>query len=138
MTSIKYTANGFATEIGQVTPGHVKRARDVLDELNKLMDKDGTFDLEDKQFLKLNSSFFSLIPKPFSRKIATEDLIADAKKLDAEFDVLDQLATGVQMGAAMQQNTAARMNALGTDVEVLKDKEEVERVFAIVKAQREY
>lgn len=128
MTSIKLTANGYATELGPVTPEHVGKARKVLDDLNGEMNKDGTLDPEDKAVQKLNSLFFSLIPKPFSRKISATDMILGAQKLQDEYDILDQLATGVQMGAAMSQNAAARINALGTDVEVLTDRKEIDRI----------
>jgi len=127
-TSIKYTANGFATELGPVTSGHVDKARAVLDDLNKMMGKKGEVDAANRDVQRLNSLFFSYIPKPFSRKITEEDMILDAKELELEYDILDQLATGVQMGAAMQGSTAQRMNALGTEIEVLKDKKERERI----------
>lgn len=128
MTSIKYTANGFSTEVGAVTPSHVDKARKVLDDLNNRMDKKGQIDGDDKEVQRINALFFSLIPKPFSSRISLEDMILDAKKLQDEYDLLDQLATGVQMGSAMQQNTASRMNALGTDIEILKDKAERDRI----------
>jgi poly [ADP-ribose] polymerase 2/3/4 len=128
MTSIKLTANGFATELGPVTSIHVDKARKVLDDLNDLMDKDGNMDSDIKDVKKLNSLFFSLIPKPFSRKISSEDMILDAKKIQDEYDLLDNLATGVQMGSAINQNTAAKMNALGTDIELLTDKKEIQRL----------
>jgi poly [ADP-ribose] polymerase 2/3/4 len=136
MTSIKYTANGYATELGPVTPDHVSKARKVLDELNNLMDKDGNINPDNQKVKKTNSLFFSLIPKPFSRKISSDDMILDAKKVQDEYDILDQLATGVQMGAAMQQNTAARMNALGTDVEILKDHKEANRIIKYIESSK--
>lgn len=126
-TSIKYTSNGFATELGPVTPDHVSRARQPLDELNKLMSKDGKVD-PSREVRQLNNAFFSLIPKPFGRKIAETDLILDAKQLQDEFDILDQLETGVQMGSAMAGSTAQKMNALGTDIELLKSKAEFKRI----------
>lgn len=128
MTSIKLTANGFATELGPVTSSHVDKARKVLDDLNDLVDKDGKLKEDSKDVIKLNSLFFSLIPKPFSRKISTTDMILGAQALQNEYDILDQLAAGVQMGAAMSQNTAAKMNALGTDLELLTDKKEIKRI----------
>ena len=128
MTSIKLTANGYATELGPVTPSHVDKAKKVLDDLNDFMDKDGSLDPDNKDVQKLNSLFFSLIPKPFSRKISASDMILGAQKIQDEYDILDQLATGVQMGAAMNQNTAAKINALGTDIEVLTDKKEWNRI----------
>jgi len=136
MTSIKFTANGFATELGPVTPGHVDRAKKVLDDLNGEMDKDGNLDSEDKNVQKLNSLFFSLIPKPFSRKISTSDMLLSATKIQDEYDILEQLATAVQMGAAMNQNTAAKMNALGTEVEVLSDKKDWNRIVKYIEESK--
>lgn len=132
MTSIKYTANGYSTELGPVTPQHVDKARKVLDDLNNLMDKDGNLDPDNKKVQSINSLFFSLIPKPFSRKISQSDMILDAKKIQDEYDILDQLATGVQMGSAMQANTATRMNAIGTDIVILKDKREYDRIVKYI------
>lgn len=132
MTSIKLTANGYATELGPVTPSHIDKAKKVLDELNDHMSKDGILDSNSKDVQKLNSLFYSLIPKPFSRKISTDDMILGAQKIQDEYDILDQLATGVSMGAAMNQNTAAKMNALGTDVEILKDKKEWDRIVKYI------
>jgi poly [ADP-ribose] polymerase len=128
MTSIKLTANGFSTSLGPVTPSHVDKAKKVLDELNDHMSKDGVLDPGNRDVQKLNSLFYSLIPKPFSRKISTDDMILGAQKMQDEYDILSQLATGVSMGAAMNQNTAERMNALGTVIELLTDKTEINRL----------
>lgn len=128
MTSIKYTANGYSTELGPVTLSHVAKARVVLDDLNALMNKDGNMDPESKDVQRLNALFYSMIPKPFGRKMSTDDMIIEAKKLQDEYDLLTQLATGVQMGAAMTQNTASRMSALGTDIEILKNKMDRDRL----------
>lgn len=128
MTSIKLTANGFATELGPITISHVDKARKVLDDLNALVDKDGNLKEDNKDVLKLNSLFYSLIPKPFSRKISTADMILGAQKLQEEYDILMQLETSVTMGNNISQGTAAKMNALGTDIEVLMDKKEIKRI----------
>ena len=136
MTSITLTANGYSTSLGPVTPSHVDKAKKVLDELNDKMDKDGVMDADNKEVQKLNSLFFSLIPKPFSRKISTEDMILGAQKLQDEYDILTQLATGVSMGAAMNQNTAAKMNALGTDIELLTDKKEWDRITRYIESSK--
>jgi poly [ADP-ribose] polymerase len=132
MTSIKLTANGYATELGPVTSSHVDKAKKVLDELNDHMSKEGILDPNSRDVQKLNSLFYSLIPKPFSRKISASDMILGAQKIQDEYDILDQLAAGVQMGAAMNQNTAAKINALGTDVEVLGDKKEWARIVKYI------
>jgi poly [ADP-ribose] polymerase 2/3/4 len=135
-TSIKYTAGGYSTELGPVTPAHVDRARIPLTELNKLMGSNGAVDPENRAVQQLNSQYFSLIPKPFSRKIAATDMILDAKALEAEFDVLDQLATAVSMGSAMSGSTSTRMNALGTDIEFLNDEAEVRRIKKYIRESK--
>lgn len=127
-SSIAYTTNGYSTPLGPVTKDHVDKARKPLDELNRLMGTKGEVDPENREVQQLNSLFFSLIPKPFSRKISTEDMIYTAQKLQDEYDLLSQLATGVQMGAAMAGNTKQQMNALGTDIEILKDRVEADRL----------
>lgn len=134
-TSIKYTTNGFATELGPVTPEHVDRAKQPLDELNKLMGKKGEVK-PSREVRDINSAFFSLIPKPFSRKITEDDMILDAQTLQAEYDILDQLATGVQMGSAMSGNAAQKMNALGTEIEVVKDRKTLDRIKRYVNTTR--
>jgi len=127
-TSIRYIAGNFSTELGPVLPAHVDKARIPLNDLNKIMGNTGRADPSNKEVQRLNSLYFSLIPKPFSRKITEEDMILDANKLQAEFDILDQLATGVQMGSAMAGNAQQKMNALGTDIEFLEDLDEVKRI----------
>lgn len=134
-TNITYTTNGFATSLGPVTQVHVDKARKPLDELNKLMGRKGQVK-PTNEVKALNSLYFSLIPKPFSRKISEEDMILDAKQLELEFDILDQLATGVQMGSAMSGNTAQKMNALGTEIEILNDLDEVRRIKKYIRTSK--
>lgn len=134
-TSIKYTDNGYATGLGPVTPNHVKKARQPLDELNKLMGKDGKVE-PTREIKDLNSAFFSLIPKPFSRKISETDMILDADTLQAEYDILDQLATGVQMGSAMSGNAVQKANALGTDIKIVKDRQEFNRLKQYIESSK--
>ena len=136
-TSIKYTASGgFQTELGPVTKSHVAKARIPLDELNKMLTGRGDIDPDDRDVKRINSQFFSLIPKPFSRKISSDDMILDAKALQAEYDLLDQLETGVQMGSAMAGSATQRANALGCDIEVLKDKKERSRIKHYVETSK--
>ena len=136
-TSIKLTANGYATEIGLVTKEHVDKARRVLEELNDHMDNNGHMNSSSKDVQKLNSLFFSLIPKPFSRKISTTDMILDAGKLQDEHDILDQLSVGVTMGATMStDDTLAKMNTLGSDIEVLNDKKEYNRIMQYIERSK--
>lgn len=52
-----------------------------------------------------------------------------------EFDLLDQLETAVQMGSAMT-NASQRMNALRTDVELLDDSKEFDRIKKFIVKSR--
>ena len=135
-TSIKYTANGFSTELGAVTKDHVDKARLPLTELNKIMGKKGQADPDVPEVKRLNSLYFSLIPKPFSRKITEEDMILDSKMLEMEFDILEQLETAVTMGDAMSGNTSQRMNALGTELDLLEDLDEVRRIKKYIRESK--
>lgn len=135
-TAITYSSNGFSTALGPVTKQHVDRARIPLNELNKIMGSVGKVDFSDKAVQRLNSDYFSLIPKPFSRKIADTDMILDANALQAEYDILDQLATGVTLGAAMSGSASQKMNALGTDIEYLEDGDEIKRITKYIQESK--
>jgi len=134
-TSIKFTAGGYATELGPVTPQHVARARAALDGVNALIGKDGA-DADDDRVKKANSAYFSLIPKAFSMRISADDMILTSDAVLKEFDILDQLETGVKMGAAMTGSTNQRLTALGTDIEFLNDLDEVKRIKAYVRGSK--
>lgn len=134
-TSIKFTADGFATELGPVTPQHVTKARAALDRVNSFIGRNGA-DGDDPDVQKANSDYFSLIPKPFSRKITADDMILDSNAVLAEYDVLDQLATGVQMGSAMGGSASQRLTALGTEIAWLPDEDEVRRIKRYIRNSR--
>lgn len=135
LTSLKFTSNGFETPVGSVTPDHVKKSRDPLTELNKLLDKNGKVEIN-RDVRDLNNLYFSLIPHPFGRKITESDLILDSVKLQQEFDLLDQLETAVQMGSAMAGNAKSKMDALGTDIELLEDKSEWARIKNYIESSK--
>lgn len=63
-------------------------------------------------------------------------MIYTAQKLQDEYDIIQQLATGVQMGSAMAGNTNQRMSALGTDIEVLKNKTEFDRIVNYIETSK--
>jgi len=134
-TSIKFTAGGYATELGPVTPQHVAKARVALEGVNALIGKDGA-DADDPDVKKANSAYFSLIPKAFSMRISAEDMILTSDAVLREFDILDQLETGVKMGTAMTGSASQRLNALGTDIEFLNDLDEVKRIKAYVRGSK--
>lgn len=135
-TSLTYTANGFETPLGPVTKEHVDKARIPLDGLNKLMGKKGSVEPSDRVVQRLNSEYFSLIPKPFSRKITEEDMLLTSDALQAEYDILDQLATSVKLGAAMSGSAAQRMNALGVEIAFLEDLNEVKKIKRYVRESK--
>lgn len=134
-TNIKFTAGGFATELGPVTPQHVAKARVALDVVNSFIGRDGA-DGDNPDVQKANSDYFSLIPKPFKRKITADDMILDSDAVIAEYDILDQLSTGVQMGSAMTGSANQKLTALGTDVEWLPDEDEVKRIKRYIRNSR--
>jgi len=134
-TSIKFTASGFATELGPVTPQHVAKARVALNAVNSLIGQNGA-DADDPRVQKANSGYFSPIPKPFSRKIAAEDMLLTSDAVMREFDLLDRLETGVKMGAAMTGSTSQRLTALGTEIEWLADDDEVRRIKQYIRSSK--
>lgn len=128
VTTLKFTANGFMSPIGAITKEHCQKAKLPLNELNKKMDRNGIIDINDKEVKELNTMYFSMIPHPFGRKITEEDMISGAKKLDQEFDLLDQIETAVSMGQAMAGSANQQVNALGSDIDLLTDRVEIERL----------
>jgi poly [ADP-ribose] polymerase len=117
-TSLKLSSSGFETPLGPVTREHVQKARGVLDIL-KAEIKDNSIDPGLESVIKANNLFFSLIPHAFGRKITQSDMILDSTKLIAEYDMLEQLESAVQMGAALTQTATQKINALGVDMEEL-------------------
>jgi len=126
MTSLKLTSNGFETPLGPVTKEHVQRAREPLFALKKIMINDEIN--PDMQITRdHNAKYFSLIPHSFGHKITQEDWILTAAKLAEELELLDNLESAVQMGAALQ-NASKQKQAIGTDIEVLTDSVEFNRI----------
>lgn len=126
VTTLTLTSNGFETPLGPVTKEHVQRARTALDSMKTEL-KDDTL-RKTSTVIKANNLYYSLIPHEFGRKITEEDWILNSGKLIEEYDLLDQLESAVQMGAALNQNASQRMNALGIDFDELFDKKEFERL----------
>lgn len=135
-TAITFSSNGFQTPLGPVTKTHIDKARIPLNDLNAMMGAIGKVDPADKAVQKLNSDYFSLIPKPFSRKIAETDMILDANALQIEYDILDQLATGVTMGTAMSGSSTAKKDALGIDIDYLEDDREINRIKKFIRESK--
>lgn len=135
MTSLKFTVNGFETPLGPVTKQHCDRARQPLVALNKALDATGSISISD-DIIRAQNLYFSLIPHDFGRKITESDWILDSKKLSDEFDMLDQLETAVSMGNSVNSTQSQRMNALGSDLLLLKDRDEWRRIENYVKNSR--
>lgn len=128
-SSVTYSVNGgFSTPLGPVTKSHCDKAKVYLDQLNKEMSEKGLIDVEKPDIKKIHSMYYSLIPHEFSRKISVDDMISDANKLQKEYDLIDQLSTAVTIGSAMAGNTSQRISALGTDIELLNDLSDVQRI----------
>lgn len=134
MTTLKLTANGFETPLGPVTQQHIDKARIPLDTLRSNL-KNGQLNEHSKIIRDCNNNFFSLIPHPFSHKIQKSDWILDDQKLLEEYDLLDQLSSAIQMGSAMK-NVQQRKSALGSDIERVTDKKELNRIKKYFKNSR--
>lgn len=136
-SAITYSIKGeFLTPLGSVTKEHCDKARMYLDQLGAHMDAKGVLIPESPEIRKIHNQYFSLIPHKFSRKIATEDMITDVNKLQLEYDLLDQLSTAVQMGSALCGNTSQRLSALGTDILILDDLNDIKRIKGYLKNSR--
>ena len=98
--------------------------------------KNNQLDKESKDVINNNNLYFSLIPHLFGHKIQESDWILDNTKLAAEFELLDNLETAVQMGSSLQQNAQQKVNALGTDIEVLKDKKDFDRIVKYIEGSK--
>jgi len=137
MTTFTLSAGGFETPLGPVTQQHIEKAKQPLNSMKVLL-KNGKLDTANKTVIECNNAYFSMIPHPFGHKILETDWISDEAKLATEFDLLDQLSTAVTMGSSLNQGSKQQLNALGTDVEVLKDDrkyEQLERYVEDSKAQ---
>jgi poly [ADP-ribose] polymerase len=126
MTSLKLTSNGFETPLGPVTKEHVQKAREPLDILKSLL-VDEKLNPDLKSVRENNNKYFSLIPHPFGHKIVQDDWILDTQKLLDEFEMLDNLESAVQMGSALQ-NSSQQKSALGSDIDLVEDKKEFDRI----------
>jgi len=127
LTTFKLTASGFETPLGPVTQQHVDKARIPLNELKNLL-KNSKLDQTSKAVAEFNTAYFSLIPHQFGHKILQSDWILDENKLANEYDLLDQLSSAVTMGSSLSQGSQQKLNALGSDIEVLKDKKKYEQL----------
>lgn len=129
LTSLKLTSNGFETPLGPVTKDHIEKARQPLNILKSLLRR-GTLDPGLQDVRSSNTKYFSLIPHQFGSKITQADWILDDRKLIEEYDLLDNLESAVQMGSALKKNgdEDKQMNALGSDIELLKDHGEWDRI----------
>jgi poly [ADP-ribose] polymerase 2/3/4 len=96
VTSMTFTSRGIETALGPVTDSHVRKARQELEGIQRIVRATG--DKATKEFQLANNRYLSLIPHTFGRKITESDWISDDKKLVEEFDLLDQLEAAVRLG----------------------------------------
>jgi poly [ADP-ribose] polymerase len=134
LTSLKLTSNGFETPLGPVTKEHVQKAREPLNILKSLLVNE-ELDPELKSVQENNNKYFSLIPHPFGHKIVRDDWILSENKLFEEFEMLDNLESAVKMGAALN-DTSKQKSALGSDVDVVEDNNEIERIRKYIETSK--
>lgn len=130
MTSLKLTSNGFETPLGPVTKQHVQKAREPLDALKQFLVK-GKINPNLQVVRDNNAKYYSLIPHPFGHKITQADWILDDAKLAEEYELLDNLESAVQMGSALK-NASQQKKALGTDIEILDNSKEIDRIISYI------
>jgi poly [ADP-ribose] polymerase len=134
LTSLKLTSNGFETPLGPVTKEHVQKAREPLNILKSLLVSE-KLDPELKSVRENNNKYFSLIPHPFGHKIQESDWILSENKLFEEFEMLDNLESAVKMGAALN-DASKQKSALGSDVELIEDKHEIDRIYKYIETSK--
>lgn len=134
LTTLKLTSNGFETPLGPVTKDHVQKAREPLFALKTLMVND-TINPDIQTTRDHNAKYFSMIPHSFGHKITKDNWILNAERLAEELELLDNLESAVIMGAALQ-NTAKQKQALGSDIEVLNDKREFDRIAQYISSTK--
>lgn len=69
-----------------------------------------------------------MIPHKFGSKITEYDLIDNNRKLEEKFELLDALESAVKMGSNLNKNSNTRYKALGAEIELLTDKDEIQRI----------
>lgn len=136
---VKLSNNGFETALGPVTDNQVEKARKPLDDLKGIFETVSnspymniSVSNYNDNIKKLNTYFYSLIPHKFGSKITEDDLINSIDKVDEKFGLLDMLASAVQMGSSLNQGATSRYKALGTDIELLKDNSEIQRIASYI------
>lgn len=127
LTSLTLTSNGFETPLGPITKDQVKRAETALNTLKSFL-KNGKISSDVHDVRLANNLYYSLVPHQFGHKIQETDWILDDQKLMQEYDLLEQLESAVQMGAALNQNANQRLNAIGVEIEELSDIKEYKRL----------
>jgi len=135
MTALKFTSNGFETPLGPVTKEHIDKARNPLDEMKSRLRK-GKLDSNSQLVRQSNTLYYSLIPHQFGNKITQSDWILEEGQLASEYDLLDQLESAIQMGSSLNQGAQQKLNALGSDIELLTDRKEKSRIAEYLRKTR--
>lgn len=100
--------------------------------------RNGSLDPDRREIRESNTKYYSLIPHHFGSRITQADWILNDAKLMDEFDMLDNLESAIQMGSALKQNgdSNKQLNALGSDIELLKDRSEWDKIVKYVETSR--
>jgi len=131
LTTLTLTSNGFETPLGPITKDQVKKAEVALNTLKSFLSR-SKIDAGIQDVRAANNLYYSLVPHQFGRKIQESDWILDDQKLMQEYDLLEQLESAVQMGAALNQSATQRLNAIGVELEELTDAKEYQRLKTFV------
>ncbi|KKM81849.1 hypothetical protein LCGC14_1325690 [marine sediment metagenome] len=108
-TTMTFTSQGFETPLGPVTESHLDKATEALDSLRDELNGGDALDDEDSDVKDANSQYFSLIPRKMSHIICESDLILTPDDIAAEYDLLDNLRTAVQVGLSTDSDVEEKM-----------------------------
>jgi poly [ADP-ribose] polymerase 2/3/4 len=134
-TSLVVTDQGLETAMGKVTAAHVDRARSVLMNLKDLI-QSGKTDPTDRDVIRYNNEYLSLVPRVVGRKIQKTDMVLGDQKLMEEFDLLDQLAAAVKLGITKNSNVVDQFSRLGVDITLVEDRSVVKQVSTFFEKSR--
>ena len=112
-TSVTVTRGGLETPLGPVTPEHLDKARTTLNDIQAMDQRKP----ENNELRRLNTKYFSLIPRQFGRRITDADLIITDDTIDKEYDLLRGMEAAVSVGDVKEDKD--QRASLGLHVEEL-------------------
>jgi poly [ADP-ribose] polymerase len=122
---LNITSNGLETPLGKLSKSQIDKAKSPLTKLNDIL-KSSNPNISDIR--NLSTLFYSLVPHRLGHRITDNDLLNTNTIINDKFDLLDMLESAVDMGDALQSNATKRYNAIGTDIKVLTDPNEIKRI----------